>query len=1291
MAARDAGAMAVLPIDSDGSRYLLELAHPAITGLAPLRPLLGAVHQLLAAPRNNGEGGVLELIRPRGDPPCDGATLDAAIGACREVSSLLATAATKVLDTLGASRCRVFRVHEGRLWREGFVERGHLFRREMGESPLGDFPALARAVTDRAIVVPDGQEEDPSDSGRRPLWDEEAASQIVLPIALDDDTQGVICIADDRLRDWGDDLAFLRSARKSIEGALRTVLLVEEVEYRNRVLRHLVQLGELAIQQRDVDALLHSVAERILELLQAADCDIWTLEGDVLRCRVSLDQNGFDEQVVGRSLRPDHYPSTWRALEECRPLVIESLEDPRLTAEELEDYAEFGFQSNFCIPMRAHDRLVGFIDVFDTRPRCFSEFLDVALSVGAIVAGALHNASLLQRLEQRTAENTALLDQYRQTNQDLRLLIDSALEFGSSLDERRVLWAVGERLRTAAGARGCDIYRLDGETLHVLVSIDGGRIDDAYERRSFRLADLGMAAEAIRTRAPVQRSHPLTPDTGTELERRLWEEWKIGASLKLPLIVRGEPVGVISLFDPERREYPNVELLQSLAQTAAQALLNADLYQNLQAKTREAEALNRLAQRTAGTLDAEEVARLGVEELRHLLDFDQAAVVMLQNDGEDRVLFATPLPDGAPQGRAWPGVEQLARSNALEADSRVHIIDVPDDPSGPAPAETRTAAVVALLDNERVLGALHLGSSRQHAYSDSDEGLLTRVGVQLGLALSNARLYEDVKRLHLGNLKALSSALSAKDHYTLGHAARVAAYMVLLGHELGWRSALIAEIEEAAYLHDIGKIAMSDRVLASAGPLNAREWELIRQHPAISAEIMQPLFHADLVLGVRHHHERFDGGGYPDGLSGEGIPLIARAMCVVDSYDAMSYRRPYREPLPYGACLEELRRCSGTQFDPKIVDAFVKVLQRLERRRAVGTAAACAGALAVDPVAWIAADRQRDASSADYLSAAAALRAARDAHPPTRFLTAVSREDDRYVIIVDPEEAPEAWSPSGKEVVGTLGFAEALAGGALDSVVLHVDGNGVWVNAVAPVNDAHGERFGLVCATVPAEAPLTGLEALRSNVKQSFASLLESTAERLGQARQDAVTDYLTGLYSHRYLHERLDEELTHAREHDKRLSLLCIDIDQFKQFNDRHGHSAGDVALRMVAATIESHVRRIDMAARYGGEEFVVVLSETGPDEAMAVAERVRAGVAALQIPQTSSPVSVSIGVSTFPDDAVSKEALIARADQAMHLAKQAGRNGVSSFSAGQLQLDVAAFQATPGDRPSSARADQA
>ena len=187
----------------------------------------------------------------------------------------------------------------------------------------------------------------------------------------------------------------------------------------------------------------------------------------------------------------------------------------------------------------------------------------------------------------------------------------------------------------------------------------------------------------------------------------------------------------------------------------------------------------------------------------------------------------------------------------------------------------------------------------------------------MALALEHAQLYEEVKNLHLGNLRALSSALSAKDHYTLGHASRVAAYMTMLGRELAWPAERLDEIQNVAFCHDIGKIGVSDRVLLKAGPLTSEEWELMRQHPGISAEIVRPLFDAELVEGVRHHHERFDGKGYPDGLAGTEIPLIARAMCVVDCYDAMSCQRPYRPALSFRQCLAELKRCAGDAVRPR--------------------------------------------------------------------------------------------------------------------------------------------------------------------------------------------------------------------------------------------------------------------------------------------------------------------------------------------------------------------------------------
>jgi len=239
-----------------------------------------------------------------------------------------------------------------------------------------------------------------------------------------------------------------------------------------------------------------------------------------------------------------------------------------------------------------------------------------------------------------------------------------------------------------------------------------------------------------------------------------------------------------------------------------------------------------------------------------------------------------------------------------------------------------------LVAHDKVIGLVDLLDHRERAYSAPDIAAAEAVGQLVALAIEHAQLYDEVKRLHLGNLRALSSALSAKDYYTLGHAGRVAAYMTMLGQELGWSQEHRAKVENVAFLHDIGKIGVSDRVLLKAGPLTSEEWELMRQHPGISAEIVRPLFDTELVAGVRHHHERFDGTGYPDGLAGTYIPIIARAMCVVDCYDAMSCERPYRHALSYRQCLAELRRCAGTQFDSEMVEAFLRALDKLRRRRA---------------------------------------------------------------------------------------------------------------------------------------------------------------------------------------------------------------------------------------------------------------------------------------------------------------------------------------------------------------------
>ena len=237
-----------------------------------------------------------------------------------------------------------------------------------------------------------------------------------------------------------------------------------------------------------------------------------------------------------------------------------------------------------------------------------------------------------------------------------------------------------------------------------------------------------------------------------------------------------------------------------------------------------------------------------------------------------------------------------------------------------------------------------------------------------------------------------------------------------------------------------------------------------------------------------------------------------------------------------------------------------------------------------------------------------------------------------------------------------------LAGRELDINVVVVDEWGAWVSGIAPIHDASGAVVAVVNADLPAE-PDIQLEGLRGDLSETFASLVHSAALRFSRAEVDAITDGLTGIFNHRYLHERLAEEVESAAERGTELTLLFCDLDHFKQFNDRHGHSAGDAALRGVAQIVESSIRHVDLAARYGGEEFAVILVDTGAEAGMRVAERIRRRVAR-DHQRGSGGLTISIGTATYPVDADSAERVIDLADSAMYQAKRLGRDRVVAYS---------------------------
>jgi len=393
--------------------------------------------------------------------------------------------------------------------------------------------------------------------------------------------------------------------------------------------------------------------------------------------------------------------------------------------------------------------------------------------------------------------------------------------------------------------------------------------------------------------------------------------------------------------------------------------------------------------------------------------------------------------------------------------------------------------------------------------------------------------------------------------------------------------------------------------------------------------------------------------------------MLARAMAVVDAYDAMSCRRPYKAALTYPECLAELQRCRGTQFEPVMVDAFLEVLEELAHRRAQAEDVAAQAASRIPGDKHLALRSREDEDTPEYREIREILREVRDANPPTRFLTTHAELDKKFVIGVDPEEQESERSHVGDEIFADDELPEVLAGRRPQVNTLFADEFGVWVTGLAAVRDAKGHIVAAVAADLPALSRAES-EALRGDSRQTFAAMLHTAAARLGRAEIDAITDALTGLYNHRYLHERLSEELQRARELGRPLTALFCDLDHFKGYNDANGHSAGDAVLREVAHLIEQSVRNVDIAARFGGEEFVVLLVETGREAALAVAERIRERIHAAGFSAHGTPLTVSIGIAAYPEDADRREALLDKADWAMYLAKRRGRDQVATFAEG-------------------------
>ncbi|MBI5101939.1 MAG: HD domain-containing protein [Nitrospirae bacterium] len=241
--------------------------------------------------------------------------------------------------------------------------------------------------------------------------------------------------------------------------------------------------------------------------------------------------------------------------------------------------------------------------------------------------------------------------------------------------------------------------------------------------------------------------------------------------------------------------------------------------------------------------------------------------------------------------------------------------------------KTRNMICLPVKTKDRVLGVLQAINKKEGIFDSEDMEILTALANQVATAVENAGLYGELKETFYDTAEALAETIEKRDPYTGGHTHRVMSYAMEIGKKMGLSEKHLEDLRLAAILHDIGKIGVRDNILMKNGRLDKEECAMMNQHTEYGSEILEHVKKLSHVIpGVRSHHEKYDGTGYPDGLAGRGIPLVARIIAVADAFDAMTSDRPYRKALSAATAVEELRKFSGLQFDPEVVDHFVSFM-----------------------------------------------------------------------------------------------------------------------------------------------------------------------------------------------------------------------------------------------------------------------------------------------------------------------------------------------------------------------------
>lgn len=557
------------------------------------------------------------------------------------------------------------------------------------------------------------------------------------------------------------------------------------------------------------------------------------------------------------------------------------------------------------------------------------------------------------------------------------------------------------------------------------------------------------------------------------------------------------------------------------------------------------------------------------------------------------------------------------------------------------------------------------------------------------LLAQKTREIREASRIHLATVEVLATAIDARDQVGRGHVSRTQIYAVGIGKVLNLSNDELEALNTGALLHDIGKLAVPDHILNKPGRLTPAEMEKTKIHASVGASILEKVdFPYPVVPTVRHHHERWDGSGYPEGLSKESIPLTARVLAVADAYDTLRGARPYRAAVSKDDARRFLMNEAGKQFDPKIVDTFLRNLRNFEKE------VDAQGLSYVDETGKeiISDESAESGSKSSYVEQIKlANREVFTLYELARvFSSSLSLEETLSLFVkkvteLVPFDTCVVYLLNETETVAMAKYVEGKNKEELKNRKVQV-GQGATGYALKKRQPVYNVNPGLdfsfyqmefiqeytAMASLPliANEKLVGAVSLYTseieNYEDEHMRLLETvsriasdailTSLRHAETESRALTDPMTGLPNGRSLQMQFEKEIARARRNGSSFQVLMLDLDGFKLINDTFGHKAGDKLLKEISRVMLGQLRDYDFLARYAGDEFVAIIPETDNKAVFELCHRMEKAVREFKLDVGKgrrAGVGVSLGAAAYPNSGETLDQIIIAADKAMYAVK--------------------------------------